>query len=101
MTAYIVRVIATGELVGLYAAQTVNGLIRAVDEVCDAGLCEYANLPSGGLHFSQGAPVVPLNRWNQDDGDVDPAKEMFERAYTSCGWDLEKPRRFRALGRPQ
>ena len=49
-----------GELVGIIAAPSLPDLYWIVDEAVDPGACEYAELPSGGLLWSdRGAALVP------------------------------------------
>lgn len=100
MSAYIVRVTLSAEIVGLYSAGTVCSLRELVDEVCDAGACEYATLPDGGIHFEDGAPKVPFADWCEDRGDPNPYHPLFIAAYTSESWTFEDDRRWRPLGRP-
>lgn len=101
MTAYVVRVAKTRELVGLYSARTLESLRHLVDEVCSWDDCEYANLPDGGVYFNDGAAPVPLAHWCEDAGDPDPYGPLFQLAVVTGRWMLEEDRRWRPLGGPQ
>lgn len=72
MTAYVVRVMNSQELVGLFSASNLTSLIELVDHVCDPGACEYARLRDGGMIFEGTAPVVPLVLIRGDEDGNDP-----------------------------
>lgn len=59
MHAYVVRLKADRELVGVFVVDEPEDLHLLIDECCDAGACEYLTLPPGGLYHSADAPDVP------------------------------------------
>jgi hypothetical protein len=67
MPAYLVRIIGTRDLVGIFTADDGLGLAIAVDECTDVSDCEYAELPYGGIMWESPAKPVPLNAGDTDD----------------------------------
>jgi len=60
MDAYLVRLEANKELVGLFVSPNDEMLWEFVDECCDPFVCEFLKLPAGGMYRSEsGAPRVP------------------------------------------
>ena len=66
MPAYLVRIIGTRDLVGIFTADDGLGLAIAVDECTDVSDCEYAELPYGGIMWESPAKPVPLNVGDTD-----------------------------------
>jgi len=74
-----VRMIETGELVGLYAATDQAWLWDMVDEVVDPGTCEYIRVLNGGIEFAGGAPVVESTEgWDGESGHS-PTDQLIDR----------------------
>lgn len=60
MRAFLVRVIETKDLVGIFVASSVLELADLVDECCDPHMCEYVSAKSGGLYWEHPAWEIPL-----------------------------------------
>lgn len=60
MPAYLVRIIDSQDLVGIFFASNVTQLMVTVDECCDPGDCEYASLGVGGIMWTRPAIPVPI-----------------------------------------
>lgn len=58
MRAYLVRLIKTRDLVGIFVATDRNQLQHFVDECADIDYCEYAPLPAGGVFWE--SPAIPI-----------------------------------------
>jgi hypothetical protein len=65
MSAYIVRLIDTDELVGLLITDTVKDLFWAVDEVTDPNSCEFKRIKFGGILWHVGTGQV----YEEDDSE--------------------------------
>jgi hypothetical protein len=61
MPAFLVRVIKSRELVGIFVADDELALEMAVDECTDVPGCEYTELPDGGIMWENPAKPVPLD----------------------------------------
>lgn len=60
MPAYLVRLAANKELVGLFVSDDEDDLAEYVDECTDPYVCEFVELPPGSIHLPDaGAPLVP------------------------------------------
>jgi hypothetical protein len=68
MDAYLVRLAANKEIVGLFVSPNYEVLIDQIDECCDPYLTEVLELSTGGLYLgSAGAPRVPTaERYPED-----------------------------------
>lgn len=88
MPAYVVRMIEEHDLVGLYFAETLEQLQDMVDEACNIDICEFAQLPPGGVQWEVPAIEIPVPR-NPDpeadpnDGPFIPWKDASATAYWS------------------
>jgi hypothetical protein len=68
MKPYLVRLIAdanskgveNGELVGIFAARSIDDLRELVSECCSAEDCEYTAMPSGGIYVPCRTGSVPV-----------------------------------------
>lgn len=58
MRAYLVRLIKSRDLVGIFVATDRIQLQHFVDECADIDHCEYAPLPTGGVFWE--APAIPI-----------------------------------------
>lgn len=57
----VVRIIATRQLVGIYASADTQELCTLVDELCTPCDCEFAFLPNGGVAvLGATSPTLPL-----------------------------------------
>lgn len=98
MPAYLVRIIDTHDLVGIYYVETILQLIVIIDECTDPGACEYTRLTfPGGIMWESPAVSVPVERPGGTDGsEPDPvpweAASVTERwfnviyGYEKCRW---------------
>lgn len=59
MSAYLVRLAPTRELVGIFVCKRA-ALAWWIDGECDPSECEYVELGPGYLYWGAGAPAVPL-----------------------------------------
>jgi hypothetical protein len=67
MPAFLVRVIKSRDLVGIFMAGDEIGLAIAVDECIDVPGCEYTQLPDGGIMWESPTKPVPLDAGDPDD----------------------------------
>lgn len=69
MSAYCVRLIDNGEIVGIFSASSLDSLAELVDEVCPVSLTEYARLPDGGMIWEKrnSPKTTDLYRFNDDE----------------------------------
>ncbi|RXG96364.1 hypothetical protein [Bradyrhizobium zhanjiangense] len=72
MPAYLVRIIDTRDLVGIFVADDEDYLAFAVDERTDAPGCEYVELPTGGIMWESPAKPVPLQTGDPEDEESEP-----------------------------
>lgn len=79
MKAYLVRVIDSQELVGLYWAKNEAGLYDLVDESCPPAHCEYTPLPEGGIVWEETAPQVPFDM--DDEGESLDRREAWAHKF--------------------
>lgn len=75
MPAYLVRIIETRDLVGIFVADDEDDLEIVVDECTDVPECEYAELPGGGVMWESPAKPVPLDPGDPED-DTSPVEEF-------------------------
>ena len=86
MPAYVVRLKANRELVGLFVAADPKDLWTYVDECGDISDCEYVKLPHGGMyHQGGGAPDVPTV-YRDEPGTVEKMPDWFSDATMTDGW---------------
>jgi len=64
--------IDTHDLVGFFWASEIDHLIDTVDECTDPGMCEYAELPVGGIMWTAPARPVPLDPGETDNDEAEP-----------------------------
>ncbi|MBH5397150.1 hypothetical protein HZZ13_05000 [Bradyrhizobium sp. CNPSo 4010] len=75
MPAYLVRIIETRDLVGIFVADDEDDLELVVDECTDVPYCEYVELPPGGVMWERPAKPVPLDPGDPEDG-ASPIEEF-------------------------
>ena len=87
MPAYLVRIIETRDLVGIFVADDEGAVQRAVDECTDVPDCEYVEVPSGGVMWESPAVPVPLDTAAKgDDEDAEIATLPWSGASLTEGW---------------
>jgi hypothetical protein len=59
MPAYAARTVATREFVGIVACEFDEEIPDLIEELCDPGICEVAELPSGMILAGPKAPMIP------------------------------------------
>jgi len=69
MAAYVVRLIKTHDLVGIFFARDHDGLCVVVDECTETDCCECAKLPHGSIFWP--VPAVPVP-YTYSDVDEEP-----------------------------
>ncbi|MGY4351239.1 hypothetical protein ACVWXM_007732 [Bradyrhizobium sp. GM7.3] len=75
MPAYLVRIIDTRDLVGIFVADNEDDLEIVVDECTDVPGCEYVELPAGGVMWESPAKPVPLNPGDPEE-DASPVEDF-------------------------
>lgn len=75
MPAYLVRIIKTRDLVGIFVADDEDDLAFVMDECTDAPGCEYVELPAGGIMWESPAKPVPLDAGDPED-EESPVEEF-------------------------
>jgi hypothetical protein len=84
VNAYLVRLKANAELVGLFVAPSLGQLTELIDECCPPRDCEYLLLRNGGIYLHQaGAAKVPTSIDSESD---DPGPDWFSGATVSELW---------------
>ena len=79
MSAYLVRVQNTHELVGIFWANNLVDLGWTIDEALDPSECEYKKLKFGGIYWGSSVDVtLPLKL--SDDDESDPVTEVIKVA---------------------
>lgn len=78
MPAYAARTIAKREFVGIIACEFDEEIPDLIEELCDPGACEVAELQSGMILAGPKAPMIPAEA-------VD-AEELFRNATFSDAW---------------
>lgn len=101
MPAYLVRLIETHDLVGIYSVETILQLIIIIDECTDPGACEYARLraPGGVMWVSPAVPVPVERPLDMDGSEPDPipweGASFTERWWNVIhGYDASRWKRF-------
>jgi len=87
MPAYLVRIIETRDLVGIFVADDEGDVQLAVDECTDVPDCEYIELPNGGVMWETPAVPVPLvTADKRNDEDAEIAQLPWARASLTERW---------------
>jgi hypothetical protein len=87
MPAYLVRLIETRDLVGIFVADDKDQVQLTVDECTDVPDCEYIELPDGGVMWESPAVRVPLDTAAKGDDDTAPTQDLpWARASLTEQW---------------
>ena len=86
MPAFLVRIIKTRDLVGIFVADDELSLEMAVDECTDTLGCEYTELPDGGIMWESPAKPVPLDVGDPEDDESPPEEFPWGGASLSERW---------------
>ncbi|MBR0975109.1 MULTISPECIES: hypothetical protein [Bradyrhizobium] len=86
MPAYLVRSIDTHQIVGFFFADHPRGLALLVQDWTDGDLCEYVQLPGGGIVWAGSAVPVPMDPGIEDDADWNMPELPFTSATLSETW---------------
>lgn len=103
MSAYIVRVIKTQEVVAIAWGKTRREIYNVVDELTYPSACEYARLPVGGFLFKEDAATIPHPFPDDDEGPEAESRweeKFFGRIELSHMLFFAVSRNERADGRP-
>ena len=74
---FVVRMIESRELVGLFDAKTINDLALLVDECTSPNECEFMQVEHGGIYWGKcGTPVLDV------DGDFEPDDDTSGASFT-------------------
>jgi hypothetical protein len=84
--AYLVRIIETRDLVGIFVAEDEDDLAIAVDECTDVPDCEYVELPAGGIMWTSPAKPVPLQTGDPEDDESEPEEFPWAGASLTERW---------------
>ncbi|WP_441242505.1 hypothetical protein [Tardiphaga sp. 768_D3_N2_1] len=87
MPTYLVRIIETHDLVGVFSADNIVQLIDIVDECTEPDECEYTRMGPGGIMW--GSPAIPIPiaiPEDADGGEPDPMP-WGEASVTETWWD--------------
>jgi len=98
MRAYLVRIIETRDLVGIFVATSRFQLQMLVDECTDIDGCEYAPMPAGGIYWDVPAITIPVPEIEGADGILDGDPSV--RADVPWGKLTESDAWFDALHEP-
>eukprot|EP01035_Chromulina_nebulosa_P011591 gene11591-15483_t len=88
MPTFLVRIIETRDLVGIFSADSVEQLILTVDECTEPDSCEYARLSvAGGIMWA--SPAIPIPIEFPDDSDFTEPDPMpwSEATLTERWWN--------------
>jgi hypothetical protein len=87
MPAYLVRIIETRDLVGIFVADDEEAVQSVVDECTDVLACEYLELPDGGVMWETPAVPVPLVTAEKGDNeDAEIAELPWSKASLTERW---------------
>lgn len=88
MPTYLVRIIETRDLVGIFSVESIHDLILTVDECTEADGCEYARLSvSGGIMWIKPAIPIPIEYPDDDVTEPDPFP-WSEAGFTERWWNF-------------
>jgi hypothetical protein len=98
---YLVRIIGSRDLVGIFFAWDIVELVMLIDECLDPSVCEFTELPSGSLYWSERSVVVPLRRRRDetdDDADDNDGIPWSEVTLSDSWWySLHTRQRWEAI----
>jgi hypothetical protein len=88
MRVYVVRLIESRDLVGIFVATNPIQLQIFVDECTDIDACEYALMPAGGVYWDVPAIPVPVP---EPEGDASIVDENGSGAFPDVPWGKLTP----------
>lgn len=78
MSAYCVRLIENGEIVGIFSASSLGSLAELVDEVCPVSATEYARLRDGGIIWEKCNAPKTTDLYLFDTDEEEPAATVSD-----------------------
>jgi hypothetical protein len=88
MPTYLVRIIETHDLVGIFSADNIVQLADIVDECTEPDDCEYARLSvAGGIMWTSPAIPIPIPPTDDEDGSEPDPMPWSEAIVTERWWD--------------
>lgn len=88
MPTYLVRIIETHDLVGIFSVDNIHQLIVIVDECTEPDGCEYARMRPGGIMWTSPAIPVPIARPEDSDGSEPDPMPWADATVTERWWDF-------------
>ncbi|WNV08900.1 hypothetical protein [Tardiphaga sp. 709] len=89
MPTYLVRIIETRDLVGVFSADNILQLIIIVNECTEPDDCEYARLSvPGGIMWTSPAIPIPIPRTDDEDGSEPDPMPWSEATDTERWWTI-------------
>jgi hypothetical protein len=88
MPTYLVRIIESRDLVGIFSADSIHELIVVIDECTEADACEYVRLPTGGVMWTDPATPIPIARAAEEDGSEPDPMPWGDATVTERWWDF-------------
>lgn len=89
MPAYLVRLIETHDLVGIYSVESIQQLIVLIDECTDPESCEYTRFRApGGIMWGSPAVSIPVERQPDADGSEPDPIPWEGASFTERWWNL-------------
>jgi hypothetical protein len=85
MPTYLVRIIETHDLVGVFSVDNIRQLIMIVDECTEPDACEYTRLGPGAIMWTSPAIPIPILLPEEIDGS-EPDPMPWEGASLSESW---------------
>jgi hypothetical protein len=101
MSAYIVRLIDTDELVGFLVADTTKDLFWSIDELLNPHECEYKRITGGGIFWGESGagemyPTIPVEDF-EEYFELPPLDGASLAQWTQREYEDERPwKRFKA-----
>lgn len=89
MNCYLVRIVGSRDLVGIFFAWDIIELVILIDECVNPSVCEFTELPPGSLYWSDRSVAIPIRRRrNENDNDeTDDNDEIpWSRVSLSDSW---------------
>lgn len=87
MPAYLVRIIDTHDLVGVFSADNIDQLIILIDECTEPDACEYTRMGPGGLMWESPAVPIPVKLPQDDDGGEPDPVPWAAVSVTEAWWN--------------
>ncbi|WP_445490224.1 hypothetical protein [Rhodopseudomonas sp. RCAM05734] len=86
MPTFLVRIIETHDLVGIFVCSNLRELAITIDECTDAGECEYIRMASGGIMWTSPAIPIPIELPEDDDGCEPSPMPWGAATFTEIWW---------------